>query len=88
MAPKFKQLTEVVKGGSLSNPLHFMNHCTDQRHNTIEDWHPALLATQANAANNPSLDEAMNGPDKAGHWKATETEIETSERKECWDVVD
>ena len=88
MALKFKQLTEVVKGGSLSNPLHFMNCCTDQRHNTIEDWHPALLATQANTEDNPSWDEAMNGPDKAGHWKAAETEIETLERKECWDVVD
>ena len=88
MALKFKQLTEVVQGGSLSNLFHFMNYCTDHRNGTIEDWHPALLATQANAADNPSWDEAMNGPDKAGYWKATEVEIETLERMECWDVID
>ena len=48
MALQFKQLTEVIKGGSLSNLIHFMNCCTDQRHNTVEDWHPALSASQAN----------------------------------------
>ena len=30
----------------------------------------------------------MNGQDKAGHWKAADTEIETLLQKECWDVVD
>ena len=78
MALQFKQLTEVIKGGSLSNLLHFMNHCTDQRHNTVEDWHPALLALTGQCCRSiPSWDEAMNGPDKAGYWKAAEVEIET-----------
>ena len=30
----------------------------------------------------------MNGPDKVGYWKAAETEIETLQKKDCWDVVD
>ena len=46
-----------------------------------------MLATQANAADNPTWDEAMNGPDKAGYWQAAEKEVETLRRKECWDVV-
>lgn len=88
MGLRFKQLTEVVKGGSLANLLHFVNMVTDQRHGTIEDWHPALLATQANAADNPTWEEAMNGPDKVGYWEAAVTEIQTLKDKECWDVVD
>ena len=88
MALKFQRLTEVLKSGSLANLLHFMDTVTDQRNGTIEDWHPALLATQANAADNPNWEQAMNGPDRVGYWKAAETEIQTLEEKECWDVID
>ena len=76
MGLHFKQLTEVLAGGSLSQLLHFMNMVTDQRNNMIKDWHPALLATQANAADNPTWEEAMNGPNKEGYWKAAEAEMD------------
>ena len=88
VALQFKQLTDVLQGGSLANLLNYMDHVTDQKTNTIEDWHPALLSSQANAADNPTWEEAMNGPDKVGYWKAAETEIKTLEDKECWEIVD
>jgi hypothetical protein len=54
----------------------------------IEDWHPSLLATKANAEDLPTWNEAMNGPHADGFWKACEIELETLERKQCWEVVD
>ena len=87
MALQFKKLTEVVQGSSLSNLLNFMSYATDQRNNTIEDWHPALLSSQANSADNPTWEEAMNGPDKVSHWEAAEDEIQVLKDKEFWDVV-
>ena len=54
----------------------------------IEDWHPSLLSVKANSEDLPTWNEAMNGPHKAGFWKAMETEIDTLTRKSCWDIVD
>ena len=64
-----------------------MNQITDQREGTIEDWHPAFLSSQANAADNPTWEEVMNGPDKEGYWEAAEVEIQTLNKKDCWDIV-
>ena len=69
MALKFQQLTEVLQSGSLSKMINFMEHCTDQRYRTIEEWHPAYLSSQANAADNPTWEQAMNGPNKEGYWE-------------------
>jgi hypothetical protein len=54
----------------------------------LEDWHPSLLATKANAEDTPTWNEAMNGPHSAGFWKAMEAELETLTRKDCWEVVE
>ncbi|MHA7927723.1 MAG: hypothetical protein ACX936_21195, partial [Marinobacter sp.] len=54
---------------------------------TFEWLHPLLLSTKANAEDNPSWDEAMNGPLADGYMKAAETEIETLEQMDVWDVV-
>ena len=67
MAMKWKGLVDAVKGSNLSALLHYMNQMTDQREGTIEDWHPAFLSSQANAADNPTWEEVMNGPDKEGY---------------------
>ena len=55
---------------------------------TVEDWHPMALAAKANDADNPTWEQAMNGPNADGFWKACETEIETLKRKNVWDVVE
>jgi hypothetical protein len=61
----------------------------DYENDTVEEWHPLALQVRANAEDNPSWDEAMNGPDQAGYWKAMEMELSTLEiDKNSWTVVD
>jgi hypothetical protein len=39
------------------------------------DWqHPKELSARANSEDNPTWEDAMHGPDKAGYWKAMEKE--------------
>jgi hypothetical protein len=54
----------------------------------LEEWHPSILATKANAEDHPTWNEAMNGPFANGSRKACELEYNTLEEKDCWDVVD
>jgi hypothetical protein len=54
----------------------------------LEYFNPALLVTVANKDDNPTLKEAMNGPDAAGFMKAMEIEIETLIKMEAFVVVD
>ncbi len=62
---------------------------TDPDHNTVEEFHPMALATKANSDDNPNWDQAMSGPDRAGYWKACETELDTLQnKKDAWDTVD
>jgi len=42
-----------------------------------EWWNPLAQAAKANASDNTRGHEAMNGSDKAGHWKAMKVEITT-----------
>jgi hypothetical protein len=55
---------------------------------TQEDMHPLALAAKANDADNPTWEEAMNGPDRKGHMEAAKKEIETLVDMDAWDVVD
>jgi Reverse transcriptase (RNA-dependent DNA polymerase) len=53
------------------------------------DWqHPMEFSARANADDNPTWEEAMHGPDKAGYWKAMEKEKGTLEEMESWEVID
>ena len=45
------------------------------------------LALKANAEDNPTWEQAMNGPDRDGYWTAAEEELETLEKKDAWEVV-
>jgi Reverse transcriptase (RNA-dependent DNA polymerase) len=60
----------------------------DPDHQTFEDLHPLLLQAKVNAEDNPTWDEAMNGPLRDGYWKAAEKELQTLEAMDVWDVVD
>jgi hypothetical protein len=55
-----------------------------------QDVHPLFLNAKLgiSKADNPSWDEAMNGPDAAEYWKAAELEIATLEKMGSWEVVD
>ena len=61
---------------------------TDPYDNTVEWMHPMILGSKANSEDTPSWEQAMNGPDADGYWKACEKEISTLvEDKDAWDVV-
>jgi len=77
------------KGGLLSKIQAAMEFDEDLR--TVETWHPlamAVKADSASAADNPSWEEAMNGPNADGYWKAAEIEIDTLRKMDTWDEVD
>jgi hypothetical protein len=46
------------------------------------------LAAKANADDNPTWEQAMNGPDQKGYWEACEKELETLTSKGSWEVVE
>jgi hypothetical protein len=50
----------------------------------------ATLSARANTKDNPSWEEAMSGPDKAGYWKAMEVELHSTleDEMDSWEVVD
>ena len=56
----------------------------------VEDADPFLLAakTAASDANNPTWNQAMNGPFAEEYWQAAEEEIKTLEGINAWEVVD
>ena len=52
------------------------------------DWHPLALKAKADDADNPTWEEAMNGPFREGFWEACEKELAQLEKMNCWEVVD
>ena len=55
----------------------------------LKKCHPFALATKADAADNPTWEQAMNGPDSAGYWEACKKELHTlADKKNAWDVVE
>jgi hypothetical protein len=58
---------------------------------TVESWHPLAFATKmdaASAADNPTWEKAMSGPDSDGYMRSAEVEIDTLVEKETWEEVD
>ena len=53
-----------VDQGNMENIL--LQH-TDPYDGMVEEMHPFALATKADAADNPTWEQAMNGPDSAGY---------------------
>ena len=60
----------------------------DEETQLQDDLDPMILAAKANAEDNPSWHEAMNGPLKEGYMEACDVEIGALEHKEAWEVVD
>ena len=48
---------------------------------------PRILAVKANALDNPTWNQAMNGPDSEGFWEACEEELQTLKDMDAWEVV-
>jgi hypothetical protein len=54
----------------------------------VEYFNPALLIAVANKEDNPTLKEAMNGPDAAGFMKAMEIELDTLIQMEAFIIIE
>ena len=72
--------TEFSKLWSLTTDYDF-------EHSTCEWLHPAILAAKANSEDNPSWEEAMNGPLSDGYWESANKEVKTLEDMDVWDVI-
>jgi len=89
MALQWNQVVETLKSADHRAMMSLMEQHTDLDSNTVEWMHPMALAAKANAEDNPTWDQAMNGPDQQGYWEACQKEIKTLvEEKDAWDVVD
>jgi hypothetical protein len=64
------------------------NTVSENGQRLLEYFNPALLVTVADKEDNPTLKEAMNGPDAVGFMKAMGIEIETLIKKNAFIVVD
>jgi hypothetical protein len=61
---------------------------TDPYDDTVDWMHPMILGSKANSEDTPTWEQAMNGPDADGYWKACEKEISTlTDDKDAWDFV-
>jgi hypothetical protein len=52
--------------------MHLTEQHTDLEINTVEWMHSLVLSTKANSEDNPTWDQAMNGPDRHGCLEAME----------------
>jgi hypothetical protein len=81
-------ITDLLRGGQLGAMMGLTETMTDLKEDTIEDMHLVAFAAKANADDNPTWEEAMNGPNKEGYWQACVKEIETlTTSKDAWEVL-
>jgi hypothetical protein len=72
-----------------SKMMALLQLATDPFTNEIDgDLHPCVLASKACQADNPTFEEAMNGPHREGFHEAMAKEIKTLDDMKCWEVID
>ena len=86
MSLQWNQMIESLRSSDLRAMLSSSEY--DYEENTVEWMHPLTLSARANAEDNPTWEEAMSGPDRAGYWEAACKEIDTlTKKRDAWDVV-
>ncbi|KAG7373658.1 reverse transcriptase RNA-dependent DNA polymerase [Nitzschia inconspicua] len=89
MALDWTQSRVLPSPTNYSRMMALFNLATDPFTNEIDgDLHPCLLASKASQADNPSYEEVMSGPHRAGFLEAMKLELATLMDMHCWDVVD
>jgi hypothetical protein len=88
MGLQWAETVEAIRSADLRAMMTLIEQHTDLDNKTVEWLHPLYLSAKANSADNPTWNEAMNGPDKAGYWEACRKEIATLVEKDAWEVVD
>jgi hypothetical protein len=83
---------KTINNVSSQDLLQFLGEADchiDYKNNTVEWQHPMELSARANTEDNSIWEEAMCGPNKAGYWKAMETELHILEDDmDSWEEVD
>lgn len=83
------ETVELLRSADLRAIMTEIERHTDFDTGTVEWMHPMILAIKANAEDNPTVDQAMNGPVKEGYYEAAKKELKTlGEDKDAWDVVE
>ena len=73
---------------NFSKMMAAFQRATDPITGEIYELHPCLLANKANQADNPTYEEALNGPHREGSLHAMQLEMKTHNDRGCWHVVD
>ena len=88
-------LSQTVKPNTSVNQLSTFQHLValsqkhyNQKSECLSYLHPLSLQTLANDADNPTWNEAVNGPNAEGFWEAMRIELDTLKDFNSWDVVD
>ena len=64
MGLNWGNVTESLKSAGLKNIMSLLDQSTVVDHNTVEHTHPMVLSAQDNTQDNPTWDQAINGPYK------------------------
>ena len=79
---------DTIKSIDLRCMEHVLLQNTNPYTNTIEEMHRMALSMKANAADHPTWEQAMNGPEAKGYWEACKKELNMLETKrDAWEVV-
>ena len=62
---KWNTAIDAIRSVDPRNMENILLQHTDPYDGTFKEMHPFALATKSNAANNPTWEQAMNGPDSA-----------------------
>jgi hypothetical protein len=81
---------QVLQAASnFSQMMALFQLSTDPLTNEIDgDLHPCLLASKVSQEDNPTYEEALNGPHRDGFFDAMKIELNTLVHMHCWDVVE
>jgi len=67
----------VLHSNNLKSMMAQMQQDIDPNDGTLDWMNPMILGAKANSEDTPTWEQAMNGPDCEGYWKACEKEIQT-----------
>ena len=84
----WKKAVSMLKSPEFAKMWALAEQNRDLETGTFEELHPLILAAKASSADNPTWNEAMNGPLSDGYWEAAKKEIETLQKMKAWEVVD
>ncbi|KAG7349585.1 reverse transcriptase RNA-dependent DNA polymerase [Nitzschia inconspicua] len=89
MALDWSKNQVLQTASNYSKMMALFQLATDPFTNEVDgELHPCLLTSKASQADNPTYEEAMNGPHRDGFFDAMKTELKTLTDMACWEVVE